>query len=323
MNLALLIPTLLVVVPADASSPKNPVYVELLDKGIAMSDGTVVKLPPPVLGDGLDAAGQKAALTKVADARTSFAALVKKSFYAPVVVKVRTMKSVGEGKSAAKGVATAESESADDAGPAIRSIDLWFVAHGDWDILTSGDFLESAMKGKDDGPSRVVLQAGVLTDKEAAARKLTTTVTPNDDQRYVYSTFRLFERVELSATRYSVLTRGKGSILVAGRLDPRFLGDADYPNQWRPLLRDQRAEISLGAAHPLEHAGGYIKITRLVEPADGVFIECHIVYEESQGWFGGVNLMRQKMPVMVNEKVKTLRRMFLKAGIESERENEE
>ena len=44
--------------------------------------------------------------------------LLRKSYYAPVVVKVRTLKA------------------AKDEGPAVRAVDLWFVAHGDWEMLT-------------------------------------------------------------------------------------------------------------------------------------------------------------------------------------------
>jgi hypothetical protein len=280
------------------SRGENPVFTEILEKGLKMSDDTVVKLPSPILADGLDAAGQKAAI-EAADARSSFEELVKKSYYTPVVVKVRTVKAP-EGE-----------------GPAVRTVDLWFVAHGNWDVMISKDFLESAMKTKDEGKSRVVGQAGILTDEQTAARKLTITSKEGYEERFVYSTFSLFERVELSATRFSVLTHGKDSILAAGRIDPRFDKDADFPNQWRPLVRDEQAEIKPGPPHPLANAGGYAKITRLLQPADGIFIECHIAYEEAYGWFDGVNLVKQKMPVMVQEKVKTFRRKLLSASEEN------
>lgn len=292
------LPLFLVLCVASPLLGENPVFTELREKGVKMSDGTVVKLPSPILADGLDAAGQKAAIDEVADARSSFDDMVKKSYYAPTIVKVRTVKA-SEGE-----------------GPAVRTIDLWFVAHGSWDVMISKDFLESAMKSKEEGKSRVVGQAGILTDEQMAARKLTVTSKDGYEERFVYSTFSLFERVELSATRFSVLTHGKDSILAAGRIDPRFDKDAEFPNQWRALLRDEQAEIKPGPAHPLANAGGYAKITRLLEPADGVFIECHIVYEEAYGWFEGANLVKQKMPVMVQEKVKTFRRKLLQASEE-------
>ena len=145
---------LAVVSVAPDALPENPVFKELVEKGIAMSDGTTVKLPPPILPDGLDAAGQKAAIDKAAGPKTNFAELIKKSFYTPVVVKVRTPNAT-EGE-----------------GPAVRTIDVWFVAHGNWNTLTSKDFLETALKGKEEGANRVVIRSGFLSDKELDARKL-------------------------------------------------------------------------------------------------------------------------------------------------------
>jgi hypothetical protein len=290
VDLLLLAPLILVTASANPANAENPVFEELLTNGVKMSDGTAVKLPPPILADGLDSAGQKAAIGRLSDARSQFADLVKQSYYTPVVVKVRTLKSSSE------------------KGPVVRNVDIWFVVRGDWDVLTSKDFLETALKSKEQGPSRVVRQSGILTEKQLAARKLSATVRDNYEERYPYSTLRLFERVELSSTRFSVMTRTKESILAAARLDSCFLRDKDFPNQWRPLLRDERAEIKPGPAHPFDHAGGYAKITRLVEPADGVLIELHMVYEEPYGWFDGVNLVRQKVPAMVQEKVRVLRR---------------
>ena len=102
--------------------------------------------------------------------------------------------------------------------------------------------------------------------------------------------------------------------MAAGSVDPRFDKDPEYPNQWRPLLRDAQAEIKPGPAHPFSHAGGYAKITRLHEPEGAVFIECHLVYEEDYGWFDGANLVKQKVPVMVQEQVRTFRRKLAVAS---------
>jgi hypothetical protein len=289
---------LIALAAVNGPTAQNPLFQDLLKKGVKMSDGTLVKLPPPILADALDAAGQHAALTKVADARSPVKELVAKSYYAPVVVKVRTVKqSEGEG-------------------PAVRAVDLWFTVQGDWNTLTSREFLESVLKPADEGKSRVVTKSGSLSDRELAARRLSATVKKGYEERFVYSTFTLFERVEISATRFSVLTRGKDVVLAAGRVDPRFAKDADYPNQWRPLLRNEQAEIQLGPAHPWANAGGYAKITRLVEPAGTVLVECHVVYEEPCGWFDGANLVKQKGPLIVLEKVRTFRRKLALAGTE-------
>ena len=106
------------------------------------------------------------------------------------------------------------------------------------------------MKPADKGKSRVVTKSGMLSDQELAARKLSATVKEGFEERFVYSTFSLFERVEISATRFAVLTRNKNAVVAAGRVDPRFAKDADYPNQWRSLLRNEQAEIQRGPVDP-------------------------------------------------------------------------
>ena len=291
-------------VSAADGGTENSVYRELTEKGVAMSDGTAVRLPPPILADGLDAAAQHAAMAKAAGRRASVEELVGKSYYAPVIMRVRTARR------------------SDDEGPAIRLINVWFVVRGKWDTLTSEGFLESVLADKNSSKSRVVSKSGILTEQEMAARNLTATVKDDREKRFVYATFSLFERVEVSATRFSVLTRGDGSILTAGKLDPRFADDPDYPNQWRPLLRDERAEIKPGPAHPFTNAGGYAKITRLAAPADAALIECHLVYEEPFGWFDGANLVKQKIPAMVQQKVRTFRRKLALADAEESGEKE-
>ncbi|MEN6407925.1 MAG: hypothetical protein ABFC77_15835 [Thermoguttaceae bacterium] len=288
VNLSIFISAVIVLASADHA--KNPIFDELTQRGLAMSDGSTVKLPPPIAAEGLDAAGQRAALEKASGPSATFDELIQKSYYTPTIVKIRTVRPFVDEKSA------------------VRSVDLWFVARGDWKTLTSKEFLESVFKSKSEGRSGVVSKLGELTEPEMAARKL---LSPDDEgcrSRFIYTTFSLFERVELSTTRHATVTRGKDFVLAAARVDPRFDGDRDFPNQWRPLVRDAEANIKPGPAKPYAHAGGYAKITRLKEPSDTVLVECHLVYEEPYGWFDGVNLVKQKVPAMVKEKARTFRR---------------
>ena len=60
---------------------------------------------------------------------------MKKSYYAPIVVKVRTVKP-GEGE-----------------GPAVRKIDLWFFAPGGLGRLDLQGLSRNGMKSKDEGPT--------------------------------------------------------------------------------------------------------------------------------------------------------------------------
>ena len=271
----------------------NPMLSELLDKGVTMSDGRAYKLPAPAMADALDAASQKAAMEKISGGRYTFDDLVQKTTSAPVMIRMRTLKA-------------AEGESA-----TIRAIDVWFVAHGKWETMNSKDFQDSLAKGKDtEGENRIVSKSGILTDEEMQERKLKLETPEGQEAKFVYTTFSLFDQVEVSATRYLVITRDKDELLAAARIDGRFDKDAEYPNQWRPILRDAAANISLGPPQPYTGAGAYVKVTRLAEPADAVFVEGHMVFEEPYGWFEGGNELRSKAPTMIQQRAKIFRSKF-------------
>jgi hypothetical protein len=271
----------------------NPVFADLLQKGVTMSDGKDYKLPAPAVADALDAAGQRAAIEKISGGRYTFEDLMQKTSSAPVMIKIRTLK-------AAEGESTT-----------IRAIDVWFAAHGKWETLNSKDFLDSLAKGKDtEGENRIVSKSGFLTDEEMQKRKLKLQMPEEQETKFVYATFSLFDQVEVSATRYAVVTRGKNNLLVAGRIDPRFNSDPEYPNRWRPILRDAAANISLGPPQPYTGAAAYANITRLAEPADAILVEGHIVFEEPYGWFEGGNELRSKAPTMIQQRAKIFRSKF-------------
>ena len=56
----------------------------------------------------------------------------------------------------------------------------------------------------------------------------------------------------------------------------------------------------------------YLKITKLAEPAGAVFAEQHITFVEPHGWFDGENLLRSKLPLSVQENVRSTRKEFIK-----------
>jgi hypothetical protein len=287
---------LLFVTLAVAAEPENAPFKDLREKGITTADGSTFRLPSPTLADGLDAAAQRAALEKIADAKNTLDKLLENSYYSPVLTKVGTLRAAKDPKSSA-----------------VRSIDIWFVAHGDWKTLQSKEFADSAV-GKENTKSNIVLKAGELTADELKKRKLTAEKKEGREERFLYTTFVLFDCVEVSATRFSVLTHSGESILAAGRVDARFDRDAEHPNAWRELLRDAEANVTRGPSHVFANAGGYAKVTRLKEPAGAVLIECHIIYEEPYVWFDGMNLVKQKLPVIVQEKAKIFRRKWATAS---------
>jgi hypothetical protein len=307
---ALALPMFFLLAAAGPAVPDaNPLLGELTEKGVVMPDGTAIKLPPPVLEDGANRAAAVQAVAKIGPPSKSL-----DNFS----LKIQTTKGTAKGKEAL-----------------YRRIDAGFIARGRWEILNSQKFADTflrtakqqAEKAKeDDGKAkenegdpadRMLSRSGLLTKEEMQRRGLGGTPKRGIEERYFYTTFKILDRVEVSATRYAVLTQRPGSLLLAARVDPRFLDDAEYPNEWRSLDRDAAAKIVYGPKQPYRGAGFYVKITRLAGPDGGVFVEYHGVYNEPAGWFpGDENLLRSKLPLVVQQEIKQFRMRLGKASDE-------
>jgi len=120
----------------------------------------------------------------------------------------------------------------------------------------------------------------------------------------------LFDRVSVSGTMHAMLTRSSDSVVLAAISDPRFAMDAKFPNTLRPIRRDESGQISTGSAQPYSGAAWYCKATRLAKPAGAVLIEYHLVFDEPMAWFNGANLLRSKLPLLVQDGVRKFRRRF-------------
>jgi len=287
-----------VVLTGEDTRADNPVLAELLERGVAMSDGTRVKLLPPRMPDGADAAAQRAAIASVAGTRYTVDDLARKSVVAPFVLTNRSF------------AATA-------AGGAVRGVDIYFVAHGSWDVLTSKEFHESLQKNRERSKTNAQLvRSGELDATSLAHRKIEIASKPGQEEHYAHATFTLFDKVEVSGTCYSVLTRTDDTSVTAGRIAPRFDKDAEYPNRWRSVVIDLNnpGQVSYGPPEPYRAYGFYAKLTRLDKPAGAIFVESHLVYEEPHGWFGGMNLLHSKLPLIVQNEVRDFRRKLTKAS---------
>ncbi len=272
--------------------PKNHLFSELTEKGVTIG-GQAYRLPEVTMADGLAAAEQQKQLESIADERHPVESLVRRSVVAPFSLKIATLK--------------------DDDGEAgtARAVDLWFVAYGDIEKITSDgvlEFLQDVRGGDKEKPSDDPGEAAFLTDDEIAAQKLTPPGVDPKSERYFFNTFELLDRLRLRATRQAVVTSSGKSVLVAIRFDPRFDADSQRPNTWQPLSRNDLGQMVAGDPQPYSATGSYLKITPLAEPAQALFIEYHLIFDEPPGWFRGANLLRSKLPVMIEDVVRKARR---------------
>jgi hypothetical protein len=268
-----------------AHETANPIYKTLLDPGLVVGPDHRVKFPPPVMADGLTAAQQKAVIEKVIGNDYPYAEFTRKSVVAPNLIRI------------------GDAKPSDPAAPA-RTVDVYFVAYGDFAATDDEKFLDRLTRtGQGSGSGRGLTAADLEKRKVAAV----------DPKREGYGLveFDFLEKVRLKLTGHAYWTKTADSIVAAAEVDPRFRGDAEFPNQWQSLAKEG-GQAKVGPATPYGGAGMYLKITRLHEPAGAIFVEQHIVFAEPGGWFAGANLLRSKLPAAVQINVRNMRREWMK-----------
>lgn len=274
---------------AGAAEPDNEVLDHLLAKG-GLPGATDAALPKPAMADGLDRARQRETVAGIVDANHSLEMLQRKSIVAPFILKI-------SGDEAAEKNRT------------LRRIDLWFIAYGKLDTIADESFWKSvreAAGGDKENRELSSTRTGILSADELKPRGI---VDP-DDQRHLMADLTLLNRVRVCATMRAMQTRSADSLTLAAMLDPRFDDDRQFPNCWWPISRDDNGRQRTGAAQLYRTAGWYCKATQLHEPAGALFIEYHVLFDEPTGWFNSANLLRSKLPLVIQEGVRKFRRQL-------------
>jgi hypothetical protein len=266
---------------------ENPIFNELLSRGVAIGPREVMQLPAPTLADGMSASQQRQVIEAIPDNSRSWEDLTHRSVVAPYILKI----SKGDNSQQRLG----------------RRVDLWFVAYGNLATLGNKEFLQSQFKSvRTETSPENAFMIKVLSESDLTSRGLMPPHCP-EDPRYFAAELSLLGRVRISATTTGAKSETQDSILAASMLETRFANDPQFPNRWRPILRDESGRRYLGPPEPYFGYGGYAKAARLVEPAGAIFIEYHVVFAEPAGWFGSSNSLRSKIPILAQYIVRQLR----------------
>jgi hypothetical protein len=276
-----------------AFAESNPVFDDLTKRGVVMPKGPVLKLPAPTMPDGLDAAAQRKAIQSIADERRTVEAIIKKSLNAPTVIK------------------TGDDNASSAAGGTGKRVDFYFVVYGDLKKIADEGFWGEKKEDAEQeqlNPNDAQVSGKLLTAEELKARRIEPLISANVIENYGNADVQLFNRVRVRGTSRSIQTKTDESVTYATLLDPRFVKDEKYPNQWQSVSRDDAGKLSYGPLRPYTGLGAYAKATTLKEPEGAIFLEYHMVFDEPQGWFNGANVIRTKVPAIVQDNVKKLRR---------------
>ena len=270
-----------------AGQPANPLLNELLEKGLPLPQGQTVRFAPPLMADGLSKEQQQAVLLKVADKRP-LDLFLKKTDAAPFHYKITSIE--------------------DRAGKRVgQTVDLAFIAYGSLDRVVKEDVLNQLI-GTEAKKAKDVDNVKVLSPDVLAKRGIKLLDGTNVEERYAGLDIFLLEKVKITGITRNVKAHGPDSVALAMMLDPRFADDKDYPNRWRPYDPLAEKDKAFGPPQPYTGMGGYARVTKLIEPEGALFFEVHTAFHEPEGWFGGPNLLRSKLPIVLQENVRNLRR---------------
>jgi hypothetical protein len=270
---------------------KNPIYSALRDKGWAV--GSVrVAFPAPVLDDATSADAETAALKKLAGSDRALADLTRDSVNAPMILKIRDEADAEQG--------------------VVRLVDLWFVVRASLDEIKPDSLNTVAPEGQAVEAANMRFSASRMTARQLADRSISAVDEEDRREWFLHLSGRLLDRIQVEATDRIFATRGPRSWVVASTTDPRFNSVGDVANRWHAITR-RGGEESTGAASPYPGGAGYATITTLATVPGALLVESHGAYYEPKGWFNGAPILRSKIGVVTQDRVRSLRRDLAKS----------
>ena len=279
--LALLLPTV-----ADHAAA-NPVYAKLVEQGLEIADQKV-KFAEPTMPDGLSAADQKKIISVIGGDAYDYDSMIRESTVAPHIVREDLVE---------KGKAR------------YRTADFWFVAYGKLDALTDKEVLDRMLDpSKEEGSSIEV------TNDDLKKIGITLNSQSKDHEGYGHVNYVLEKRVDLALTGRAFWSQTDDSIVATVLVDPRFAEDKKLASVWRPITRDDAGNEKVGDQQPYSGMAMYLKVTRLKDVEDGLFVECHLIFNEPAEWFDGRNYLGSKLPPIISKQVRTMRAELAKAS---------
>lgn len=266
---------------AQTGPARNALYRVVQQEGVRLGGARFV-LPEPRMQDGMTADAERAALRSVAGSDRAAAELARESVSAPIVLKLRDTK-------AESGV--------------VRAADLWFVVHAGLDRIDPDRATEA--RTVEAGNMRIV--SVPLSERDVARAG-----GDPGEGRWVHMTGRLLDRIHVEATDMTASTRTENSWLIASRTDPRFADDAEHPNRWHTVAREGGRE-SAGKDRPFPGGVSYVQISRLATVPGALFVEAHFAFFEPDAWFDGAPILRSKIGVVAQDRIRGLRRDLAKS----------
>ena len=263
---------------ASRSSAETPnIFTDMLSQGIEVPGIGPVQVAPPTLETGLSTEQKTERLSKLAGG-AGWKRFSRKSDVAPVAIKMSYLKD-SDGKRLG------------------HSIHAAFVIHVDLDTLANEDLMRGLMNAqKNDAP------AEGETSEVSKDELNVVGITADPDTTFAKIEVPLLKKVRIRGVMQVQRSKSEDMIQFAFRLDPRFADLESIGNGWSRISDETPNWM------PYQGAGGYMQVSRLPEPEGACLIESRFIVHEPSDWFRGSNLLRSKLPLMIQESARSMRR---------------
>lgn len=273
----------------------NLVYRALIEQGLTIQ-GKKTSFDEPRLRDGLSKEEQQKALVEIAGSERAVRDFVRPSVTAPHVLRLHDEKT--------------------ETGDVIRGGKLWFVVYADLDEIDPAAFARKAAESRPVEAGNMRFTSKLLEPGELQKRMIPVATNDSEAQEwYVHLSGRLLDRIEVEDTDRLTASRSEESWIVAARTDPRFDKDQEYGNRWSPIGQSAAAK-----AEPRVYPGGasYVKISRLATTPGALLVEAHFAFMEPGPWFDGAPILRSKISLVAQDRIRGLRSELAKSRKGSE-----
>lgn len=227
-----------------------------------------VTIPPPILTGDRDAAEQERLIT-AALRGLSYRQFVRDSVVAPVRIDLSYVK--------------------DASGTRIgHNVHVMFIVHTSLTTFSSDRFSEMLV-GESDAASQQ--ESTVATADTLRSLGLN---DGGENIRYQRLQFDLLDKIRFDGLIRVTHTESASQ----NRLDISLV--PEFENRWRATEEDSRGGTFTGLR-------GWLTATE-IDSADAVLIEARVVFHEPTQWFRGDNFLRSKLPLVLQESARDLRR---------------
>jgi hypothetical protein len=257
---------------------------QMIQSGITMPGDAAFPVRPPTLDQDLDAQQRRQRLEALAGP-LGWQRFSRNSVTAPVAIQLKYLKAA-DGRRIGHDVHVA------------------FILHTSLEKLKDEKFMKELFGEPEDPEAAEDFQSSELTTEQLGEIG----VTAEPDSTYGSVQMPILKRVIVRGVIQAQQSVTDDRIIFAWQFDPRLSAANLLRNTWAPVNRDDAGRKSEGAQRPYAGTGGYLIVSRLPEVAGACFVESHMVIHEPADWFSSSNQLRSKMPILIQESVRSMRR---------------